>query len=591
MEFSDKIKVFLETNFPGVDIYKMSLEELEDFKKRVTQKRQEYSLLELAMKTSGNAAYGACASPYFFFFNPWLAGDITGECRELTQTMWKNLNEFFRETIWERKDLWEKFGFELDESKREWAKTIDWAIYSDTDSEIFSTLLVTKDEHNNVKEITIGDLFDKFLKRNGLKTIDKTGHEIVECCDQILNYIDNKIQFTPIKHVIRHKVSKSQFKIRTKSGKEIIVTGDHSVIVFRDGKQMAIEAKNINVNTDLVLVVKNKNYDYELEDIESVEQLEDFDNEYVYDIEVDDPTHTFIANDILIHNSVYTTFGPLFHCMTEESQKKFETDEQKIEFILKFNKDFLDIQNNEWCEQMYGPRFGKNVHEFELETISKSQIVIKKKKYLKGLVYNKGKILKTPKVSGTGIEIIKSTTPKLCREILSDLMRSLMFDFDENHKEEFILEFNEKLKEYKKQFYNAPYEDISQSVGIGDYKKFVINDDEMLEFEKRVPPSVHAIARFNYLAKKNGEKQKCLYSGKIKYYNVRIGQQRKNPTMGFFGFPAGELPDWRPEMDKLVQWEKTVINPINRFLEVMNIPLASAYDQVQMSLFDWSDFQ
>lgn len=331
-------------------------------------------------------------------------------------------------------------------------------------------------------------------------------------------------------------------------------------------------------------------FDYIIEDIESVEQLEDFDNEYVYDIEVDDQTHTFIANDILIHNSVYTTFGPLFQCMTPESRAKFKTDEEKIAFILKFNKEFLDKQNNMWCEQIYGPRFGKNVHEFELETISKSQIVIKKKKYLKGLIYNKGKILKEPKVSGTGIEIIKSTTPKLCREILSDLMRMLMFDFDENYKEEFILEFNEKLKQYKKRFWNAPYEDISQSVGIGDYKKFVIDDTNMLEFEKRVPPSVHAIARFNYLAKKNNENQKCVYSGKIKYYNIRIGQQRKNPTMGFFGFPSGELPEWRPEMDKMVQWEKTVIKPINRFLEVMNIPLASAHDQIQMSLFDWSDF-
>ena len=46
---------------------------------------------------------------------------------------------------------------------------------------------------------------------------------------------------------------------------------------------------------------------YIIEEIESVEQLENFDNEYVYDIEVDDNTHTFIANDILVHNSVYTT--------------------------------------------------------------------------------------------------------------------------------------------------------------------------------------------------------------------------------------------------------------------------------------------
>lgn len=255
MEFSDQIKTFLVTHFPDADIYNMSLEELKDFKKMVIQKRQEYALLELAMKTSGNAAYGACASPYFYFFNPSLAGDITGECRELTQTMWKNLNEFFRETIWERKDLWDQFDFQLDESKREWAKTVDWSIYSDTDSEAFSTLLLIKDKNNNVKEITIEDLFNKYIKLYGLKTIDKSGHELVECCDKILNYIDNKIQFTPIKHIIRHKVSKSKFKIKTKSGKEIIVTGDHSIIIFRNGKQMSIEAKNINIETDKILSV------------------------------------------------------------------------------------------------------------------------------------------------------------------------------------------------------------------------------------------------------------------------------------------------------------------------------------------------
>ena len=329
-------------------------------------------------------------------------------------------------------------------------------------------------------------------------------------------------------------------------------------------------------------------FEYELEDIELIEQLEDFDNEYVYDIEVDDPTHTFIANDILVHNSVYTTYGSLFEAMTPESQKKYESDEAKIKFILKFNQEFLDKQKNAWCEELYKPRHGQNVHEFELETISKSQIILKKKKYLKGLIYNKGKILKEPKVSGTGIEIIKSTTPKLCREILSDLMRMLMFDFDEHNKEEFILEFNEKLKKYKKQFYSAPYEDISQSVGVGDYKKFVINDTEYLELGKGCPVSVHSVARFNYLAKKNNDQSKCIYSGKIKYYNIRTDMGAKKPQYGFFGFPSGELPEWAPKMDLQMQWDKTVIAPINRFLEVMKLPLATASDQIQMTLnFDF----
>ena len=53
------------------------------------------------------------------------------------------------------------------------------------------------------------------------------------------------------------------------------------------------------------------------EEIESIEKIENF-NEYVYDIEVDDNSHTFIANNILVHNSVYSTYGSFFKCFTPE---------------------------------------------------------------------------------------------------------------------------------------------------------------------------------------------------------------------------------------------------------------------------------
>ena len=80
--------------------------------------------------------------------------------------------------------------------------------------------------------------------------------EILECDQQILNYTnDNKIDYIPIKYIIRHKVSKPKFKIKTKSGKEIIVTGDHSCIVFRNGKKISIKAKDINQNTDKILSI------------------------------------------------------------------------------------------------------------------------------------------------------------------------------------------------------------------------------------------------------------------------------------------------------------------------------------------------
>ena len=51
------------------------------------------------------------------------------------------------------------------------------------------------------------------------------------------------------------------------------------------------------------------------EEIEFCELSGEFVDEYVYDIEVDDDTHTFMANDILVHNSLFVSFKPIInHC-------------------------------------------------------------------------------------------------------------------------------------------------------------------------------------------------------------------------------------------------------------------------------------
>ena len=414
MKFDQDIIDLLQEHFNKTpeDLQKMSLQELQLFRSEVEDLRHEFWLLEMGAKLLGNGLYGCCANRFFYFYNMALAGDITGECRNLTKSMWNNLEYFFHETLWERKDLWKEFDFELDESKHDWYREQPISVYSDTDS-------------------------------------------------------------------------------------------------------------------------------------------------------------------------VYTTYGTLFKCMKPEYQEKYKDPKSKIDWILNFNKKFVDKQNNKWCEDIYNPRHGKNVHEFELETVSYSQICIKKKKYLKGYAFVKGKFYDKPKVSGTGIELVKSTTPKLCREILTDLMNSLMFEYNEDHKSDYITKFNQKIQAYRKQFYEADIEDISQSIGIGDYNKYVIDDKDSLILGKQCPVSVQSIARYNYLAHLNGQDNLIQHSGKIKYYNIRIGTK----NIGYFGYPAGELPSWAPPIDRITQWQKTVIDPINRFLEVMNIPKVDAGNATQLSLF------
>ena len=54
---------------------------------------------------------------------------------------------------------------------------------------------------------------------------------------------------------------------------------------------------------------------YFFDEIDVCELTGAFEDEYVYDVEVDDETHTFIANDILVHNSIFVSFNPAMnHC-------------------------------------------------------------------------------------------------------------------------------------------------------------------------------------------------------------------------------------------------------------------------------------
>lgn len=417
--FSEQCQQFMKDKLEGKDIYSLSLEELKQYKEDLEHLIEENSMLELCSKLLNNSAYGACANRFFYFYNMCVAADITGEARNLTKFMWNRLELFFHEDIWQRKDLWKKFGFELDESKHDWYRNETVSNYSDTDS-------------------------------------------------------------------------------------------------------------------------------------------------------------------------VYTTYGSFFKCWTPETLATIPTRDDKIKWILKFNSEFLDKQNTEWMDEMYNPRHCHNIHKFELETVSEATITLKKKKYLKAMSYSKGKWFTPSKITGVGIELIKTTSPKLAKEIITDMTKSLVYETGTMSKEEYSLYFNDMLAKWKKKFWAAPIEDISQSINVGNYKKYVICDEEDLMFAKQTPVSVKCAARYNFMAKQNNQRNLQITQGqKVKYYNIRLGDGKKAET-DYFGYPSGELPSWAPQCDKSIQWQKNVLDPLNRFLEVMKLPLVNSSGTVQFDLFGMS---
>lgn len=263
VKWDDDVVALFKEKFPNKDIYNMSLEDLEHLRDDVEALREEFSLIELAYKVLSNGAYGASANAKgFYFYNLAVAGDITGECRALTKYFWTHLEEFFHETIWERKDLWEKFGFELDEAKRELCRSLPVSCYSDTDSVSASSFIYIR-ENGNERKMTMSEfealLADKY-KREGHENENGQIMYAVPGNISVLNIkcINGKYErvWNNIRYLMCHKVRGPLYTLKTESGKSVTVTGDHSIMVRRRGEIAEQPAVSVNVETDKLITLQ-----------------------------------------------------------------------------------------------------------------------------------------------------------------------------------------------------------------------------------------------------------------------------------------------------------------------------------------------
>jgi hypothetical protein len=97
-------------------------------------------------------------------------------------------------------------------------------------------------------KFTIKDLYDKQNKLSIRK--DK---EVIPVNFKSLNWTDDeKIHYSKVKNIIRHKTSKKKWKIKS-GGKEIIITEDHSLIVFRNGEKIEIKPKELKSGDRVII--------------------------------------------------------------------------------------------------------------------------------------------------------------------------------------------------------------------------------------------------------------------------------------------------------------------------------------------------
>lgn len=189
------------------------IEELENKIKMLEKKAEELEALakiqdvfQHSYKIYLNSVYGFTGTQYSPVFSTDLAEAVTSTGRTTIQEMVRFTNKALVKI--------DNGGTGLN----------DYVIAGDTDSTFYDAIVTTKNEK-------IGELFDRY---NQIKSpeVNENGHEILDIDNEYTYGLNGK---SKIKSVSRHKVSKDKWKISI-DDKFIEITGDHSVMVYRDGK-------------------------------------------------------------------------------------------------------------------------------------------------------------------------------------------------------------------------------------------------------------------------------------------------------------------------------------------------------------------
>lgn len=125
-------------------------------------------------------------------------------------------------------------------------------VAGDTDSCAANTIIYV-----NGKKMTIEDAFTMLKYANDDIVISMHGQEIVpiQTDHKTKAFINDNVVDKQMKYISRHKVKKARYKIKSESGKEVIVTEDHSCMVIRNGVLIPIKAKDIDIKTDKLVTI------------------------------------------------------------------------------------------------------------------------------------------------------------------------------------------------------------------------------------------------------------------------------------------------------------------------------------------------
>jgi len=246
--------------------------------------------------------------------------------------------------------------------------------------------------------------------------------------------------------------------------------------------------------------------------------------------------------------------------------KTTNTTQSVVDFIQDIYKYRLNDYITKFLNKYAAERNCTSYLDFELESIAYAAIWLSKKKYMQNMAWKDPGISyeSLTNIKSKGVEIIQSSTPLFARKKLKDLI-TYVFSLDDVE----ISGIVKKIKDIKKEFKISNIEHLTINFRANNLKKYIVNDYDKFEVALKCPMQVRAAGYHNYLlnnSKVKNKYQKLKDGEKIKMYIS------KDKNCDVFAFTSGNYPiEIAPQMDYDSQFERVIINPINRVLNAIGL--------------------
>jgi DNA polymerase elongation subunit (family B) len=411
-----------------------------------------------------------------------------------------------------------------------------------------------------VKESFSGISVDKLVN----KLVDTSIYPDYSICPNGSMYKRDHQGFIPAILEEMFKKRKDYKNLQLAAEKEYEKTKDKSLIYKISNYKVKQLSLKVCLNSGYGAIGNNYHRFYELRNAEAVTSAGQLALKWIQS-----KLNIYFNKLLKTDNFDYCTYGDTDSVMLNVDpfvKKIFEgknpTKEKVVEFLdTIFSNQIQDYINSSYTELTEYLHSYQNKLHMKREKIADKFLITGKKHYIINVWDNEGVRYEKPKISITGIEAVKSSTPAFCREKLTSSFEVLM-----NSNEEEMIKF---IEDTKKEFFLLSPEEVAFPKGISELTKFYCSANL---YRKGTPIHVRGSMLYNKYIKKNKleHKYNLISNGeKIKYCYLKLPNPIMENVIGFIQVLPPEF-NLHSYIDYETQFDKTFLQPLKAILDIIN---------------------